>query len=134
LSFHPAIIEFEGKQYPTVEHAYQAAKTENLRAREQFQITGSLTAGQAKRMGALLDLRPGWNAMKVGIMYQLLLEKFTYVDLRLKIISTTDAELIEGNDWGDTFWGVCNGEGENLLGKCLMMVRTHVKDIREVYP
>ena len=104
-NFFPAIIEYGGAQYPTVEHAYQAAKTDNLHARQQFQITGDLTPGQAKRMGKLLDLRPHWENLKLGVMYQLVLQKFTYVDLRHKLLMTKDAELIEGNDWGDTFWG-----------------------------
>ena len=37
----------------------------------------------------------------------------------------SDAELIEGNTWHDTFWGVDlkTGEGENHLGKILMALR-----------
>lgn len=40
---------------------------------------------------------------------------------------TGDAELIEGNNWGDTFWGVCNGRGENMLGKLLMEIRDYLR-------
>lgn len=32
----------------------------------------------------------------------------------------------EGNTWGDKFWGVCDGEGENHLGKLLMEVRAEL--------
>ena len=39
------------------------------------------------------------------------------------LLATEDAILIEGNTWGDKFWGVCNGVGENNLGKVLMYVR-----------
>ena len=38
-------------------------------------------------------------------------------------MQTEDAELVEDNWWGDKFWGVCNGEGENHLGKLLMKIR-----------
>lgn len=37
-----------------------------------------------------------------------------------------DAELIEGNTWGDRIWGVCDGVGENRLGKILMRVRAEM--------
>lgn len=122
-NFYNSEVIFEGQTYPSVEHAYQAAKTTNPVARKVFQKPTTLTAGQAKRLGKTLDLRPHWEAIKVGIMFQLLTEKFTDTNLRLRLQATETEELIEGNDWDDTFWGVCNGVGENMLGKCLMKVR-----------
>lgn len=57
-------------------------------------------------------------------MHDLVLRKFTaHPDLTELLLVTGDAELIEGNTWGDTTWGVCRGKGENLLGKILMAVR-----------
>ena len=50
--------------------------------------------------------------------------KFSYHDeLRSRLITTGDALLVEGNTWGDTFWGQCDGVGENHLGRILMGVR-----------
>uniref|UniRef100_UPI00345E83CD NADAR domain-containing protein n=1 Tax=uncultured Duncaniella sp. TaxID=2768039 RepID=UPI00345E83CD len=45
-----------------------------------------------------------------------------------KLIATGDAELVEGNYWHDTVWGVCDGVGENHLGKILMRVREELKN------
>jgi hypothetical protein len=126
-NFSHSPVTYEGAEYASVEHAYQAAKTLNLVARRAFQITGTLTAGQAKRLGKTLDLRTGWEEIKVGIMYSLLVEKFSDTNLRLRLLATEDAELVEGNDWGDTFWGVCDGVGENYLGQCLMKVRDKLR-------
>ena len=123
-NFSPSIVTFEGHKYPSVEHAYQAAKTVDPKSRKVFQVPTDLTAGQAKRLGKTLDLRPNWESIKVGIMYQLLVDKFSDVNLRLKLQATGTEELVEGNDWGDTFWGVCDGVGENYLGKCLQQVRS----------
>ncbi len=39
------------------------------------------------------------------------------------LLATWPADLQEGNTWGDTFWGVVNGVGENHLGNILMDVR-----------
>ena len=53
-------------------------------------------------------------------------------DLKEKLLATGDAELIEGNTWNDTYWGVCRGKGKNHLGKIIMEVREALKkDILE---
>ena len=43
--------------------------------------------------------------------------------MRSKLEETRGSELIEGNTWGDRFWGVSRGIGENHLGKILMEER-----------
>jgi predicted NAD-dependent protein-ADP-ribosyltransferase YbiA (DUF1768 family) len=40
-----------------------------------------------------------------------------------RLMATGDAELIEGNTWGDRYWGVVDGTGENRLDKHLMQRR-----------
>ena len=63
--------------------------------------------------------------MRIDIMTALVTQKFNrHIDLRKKLLATGDEELIEGNWWGDTFWGVCRGKGDNHLGKILMEVRS----------
>ena len=121
-NFHPSPITFEGIEYATVEHAYQAAKTESLE--EKRAIAALTTAGRAKRMGKRVALRANWESVKVEIMAELVRLKFTsYANLREQLLATGDTELVEGNSWGDTFWGVCRGEGRNELGRILMQVR-----------
>jgi predicted NAD-dependent protein-ADP-ribosyltransferase YbiA (DUF1768 family) len=44
-------------------------------------------------------------------------------DLKIKLMATGAALLVEGNDWGDTFWGRCDGKGGNVLGSILMELR-----------
>ena len=48
-------------------------------------------------------------------------------ELAGKLLNTGDAELVEGNHWGDRYWGVCDGEGQNKLGKLLMQVRGELR-------
>lgn len=107
--------------YPSVEHAYVASKTLDLRLR--IQIRNIAKPGEVKKIGRMLELRPDWEEVKLGIMKRLVLEKFRNPELKQKLLDTGDAILIEGNTWGDTYWGVCNGKGENNLGKLLMLVR-----------
>ncbi len=56
-------------------------------------------------------------------MLDLLRIKFTIPTLRERLLATGDQTLIEGNTWGDTYWGVCRGVGLNNLGTLLMQVR-----------
>lgn len=128
-NFWPAKVKLDGITYPTVEHAYQAAKTTDARHREA--IRAAISPGFAKRIGKLLVLRPDWEQVRLDIMYDLVSQKFRNdADLKDRLLGTGGAWLIEGNTWGDTFWGVCNGIGKNHLGKILMDVRGELSDAR----
>lgn len=121
-------VFLDGDEYTTVEHAFQASKTLHMRERRAFQKV--LRPGEAKKMGrALKDRglqRPDWENVKRRIMKDLLGQKFSEPELRDKLLDTGDQEIIEGNTWGDTYWGVCNGQGQNWLGKLLMEVRSEL--------
>lgn len=124
-NFHPSLIVWQGLSYPTVEHAYQAAKTLDTAASERIRLARS--PGTAKRLGQSVKLRSDWESVKIQVMHDLVREKFlTSATLRKKLLATGDAELIEGNTWNDTFWGVCKGVGRNELGKVLMKVRAEL--------
>lgn len=120
-NFAPAKVEFEGEVYPTTEHAYQAAKT--LDPEQRRKIREATSPAEARRAGRDLTLRPDWEEVKVPIMEVLLRGKFASPYMRTKLRSTGRATLIEGNTWGDVFWGVCGGRGENNLGRLLMKIR-----------
>ena len=118
-NFHPSPIEVDGVVYPTVEHAFQAAKT--FDRTEKQSVAEAATPGLAKRIGRKVRLRPDWEQVKIGIMEDLVRLKFTtHADLREKLLATGDAQLVEGNTWNDRFWGVCRGQGRNELGQSTM--------------
>lgn len=119
-------VALDGETYPSVEHAYQAAKASDIQDRKKIAVMA--TAGEAKRAGKTLAIRADWEAVKLQYMRYLVWTKFTTNrELRAKLLATGDARLIEGNTWGDTYWGVCNGRGENWLGKILEEVREYLK-------
>lgn len=111
--------------FPTNEHYFQAMKT--LEDDERLAIARAATPGQAKRMGRKVQLRSDWESIKLDVMETAVRIKFTDPELAAKLIATGDEELVEGNWWNDTFWGVCNEVGENHLGKILMKVRADIK-------
>lgn len=125
-NFYRVPVVFEGVIYPSTENAYQAAKTTNLELREPFQ---TYTSGKAKQEGSRLKLRPGWDTgLKLKVMEEVCWYKF-YNDLicRANLLATKGIELIEGNSHGDRYWGVCNGVGDNNLGKILMRIRMQLE-------
>lgn len=125
-NFYSATIMYAGMKFPSTEHAYQAAKSNDLEYKERVRLAPD--ASRAKGLGQRAKLRPDWDQVKIGIMEELVRRKFTdHPALKHLLLQTGDAELIEGNYWGDTFWGVCDGRGENHLGKVLMKIRDELR-------
>ena len=121
-NFYLSPVEFDGDQYPSVENAFQAAK--EVGDRTKFK---SCSPGQAKRFGRKVKLRSDWEEIKIAVMTAIVRNKFTIPDLKEKLLATGDEELVEGNWWRDTFWGVYKGCGRNELGKILMKVRQELR-------
>lgn len=107
-NFFPCKIEFEGATYPTTENAFQAAKSPAPMTPEALAY---------------------WDAgRKVWVMLEVNMSKYlTHKDLRDRLLHTGNARLVETNNWGDTYWGVCDGKGLNMLGRILMEIRTYIR-------
>jgi ribA/ribD-fused uncharacterized protein len=121
-NFHMTPVLWEGILYPSSEHAYQASKTLDPNIRKAISLLS--TPGKAKRAKNNFVQRPDWNdKLKLLTMEAILRIKFQDPKLRALLDSTKGQELIEGNTWNDTFWGVCNGKGKNHLGTILMNIR-----------
>lgn len=119
-------VRYEGILYPTSEHAYQAAKTRDPNVRLRISLLP--TPGASKKAGKALDLRSDWEDVKVMVMADILRLKFAPGSyMAFLLLSTGDEHLVEGNYWHDTFWGVCNGRGQNHLGKLLMQIRAELR-------
>jgi ribA/ribD-fused uncharacterized protein len=130
-NFYPSVVEFEGIVYPTVEHAYQAAKTLDQETRRQ--IAQAFSAAVAKKTGRTIYLREDWDDVKDSIMLRLLRKKFRNDGLAGLLLDTGDLELVEYNYWHDRYWGVCEcagcgSVGKNMLGQFLMQVREELNE------
>lgn len=125
-NFWPAEIALDGMVFPSVEHAYQAAKAD-LSQRAVFL---GCTAGKAKRLGRRVAQRADWERVRVDIMRSLIQQKFARGSvLGQKLKATGARKLVEGNAWGDVFLGVCEGQGRNQLGELLMEQRTLLQSL-----
>jgi ribA/ribD-fused uncharacterized protein len=130
-NFFPSPIMWDGREWPTLEHAYQAAKTLDLS--EQEEVRKARTPGESKRLGRRVTIRDDWEEAKIGVMEELLRLKFSDPDLQERLLATGDAELVEGNNWRDRFWGVTQDKdgswtGQNWLGRLLMKIREELRD------
>lgn len=130
-NFQPSLIKLRGVVWPTVEHFYQAMKTESLE--EQAKIRKMDTPGKAKRAGRKVKMRADWEKIKESIMMEALREKFKGRDFKQSLLSTGEEEIIEINTWHDNEWGSCvcvkcrNKTGRNKLGKLLMQLRQEIR-------
>jgi predicted NAD-dependent protein-ADP-ribosyltransferase YbiA (DUF1768 family) len=127
------ISEFQGEHswlsnfIGGVEQRYQSAK---CLLREDADKVLMMMPGEAKRYVKGVPHRPDWLEVNLGIMEELVLEKFSKEPYRTRLLNTGDAILEEGNRWHDTFWGICPpmiGVGQNQLGKIIMAVREKLK-------
>ena len=121
-NFYPVEVRYKGILFPSSENAYQAAKLGlgDLEGWKQFE---NISASQSKKLGKKLKIREDWESVKLGIMEEILAIKFSKPILKQLLLGTGDAELIEGNWWHDTYWGV----GKNHLGILLMNLRNKIR-------
>ena len=120
-------VWYKDKMYPSAEHAYQAQKSVDPEI--QAKIRNCSTPNAAKKLANTIKLRSDWNSVKLNIMEEILREKFSQEPERSILLSSGNEELVEGNWWGDTFWGQCPvGNGQNWLGTLLMKIREEMNE------
>lgn len=122
-NFYEAPVVYGGLRYENSEAAYQAQKCCSDAERERFTALRPL---EAKSLGREVLLREDWDEVCLDVMEGVLRAKFTQnPELAALLLGTGDCVLVEGNTWGDLFWGVDvrSGEGENHLGRLLMKIR-----------
>lgn len=136
-NFWPCKIRWMGMTFPNTESAYQATKVDPELPQEEYdtlvnQIRMASTPAIAKRLGEEVKdkgkQRKDWHDISLQAMYELNKLKFTQdATLKKKLLDTGDSYIEETNNWGDVVYGVCNGRGQNLLGKILMRIRDELK-------
>lgn len=120
---------YDRRQLDTSEHLYQWGKPDNRVYQNLIESAGS--PQEARALGRRFPARANWDELKLPWMRLVIAMKFTQNDeLRKLLLSTGNIELIEGNTWGDTYWGAIqhNGQwiGYNHLGKILMDFRAYL--------
>ena len=123
-NMYPCSIWYEGALdgkyiFRSVETIFQMMKCDDDNEKKGFEL---LNGFEAKKRGRRVKLRDDWNEIKLDVMRDILEVKFSIPDLKNKLMRVND-EIVEDNNWGDRYWGRCNGIGKNMLGKLLMEIR-----------
>lgn len=134
-NFYPAPFMWRGHAFRSGEQAFAFAKCFFMeRGSEQTtgwqRILDARTPNEAKKLGRRLaiDVKE-WDRNKVQYMREIVHAKFAIAGNAIvgDLINTGDAMLIEGNTWGDKYWGRIKEGGRwvglNKLGVILMEER-----------
>ena len=120
-NFYPHEVMLDGITYPSVENAYQAAKTLITSERIPFQ---KCSASSAKKLGYKVTVRENWDDVKLSVMRDLIMQKYKpNSSLGIKLLKTGNVDIVEGNTHRDTYWGKYRGVGKNNLGILIMQQR-----------
>ncbi|MGW3202292.1 NADAR family protein [Streptomyces sp. NPDC001118] len=130
IEVHLGLLEAESIRATSAEHAFQALKTTD--PDERAAVLACETPGRAKRMGRKVTMRADWDDLRLFVMEMVVRGKFLDPALADLLVATGDAQLVEGNTWGDRFWGVdlADGRGLNVLGLTLMKERARLVALR----
>lgn len=119
-NMYPCRVQYKGTEYSCSESAFQAQKCTK---EEEKNLFSNIDGFLAKKYGKKVSLRKDWNKVRVSIMEEVVRAKFEQHPDLARELAKVEGPIQEDNTWGDTFWGVCQGRGENHLGKILMKIR-----------
>ncbi len=123
-TFSKHAFELEDKEWPSVEHYYQAMKFEDEKSQEAVRRADH--PKKARRIGRsrFKKIRKNWKEVKAVYMTRAVYIKCrTYPDIAKKLLATDDRKLVESSQY-DYYWG-CGRDrrGVNMYGQVLMNVR-----------
>ena len=127
-NFAPFPIALDGERWPTTEHYFQSMKFDDPAYKLKIRRANSPTEAAKLGRDRKQKMRRDWESVKVGIMRDALMAKFTqHEELRMLLLSTGDAKIVE-HTASDAFWGDGgDGAGKNMLGQVLMQVRESLR-------
>lgn len=127
-NFSSFAVEYDGRMWPTSEHAYQAMKF--LERELQEEVRGQRSAHAAMKLAQSMhaSYRPDWKEVRVAIMKEVCRAKLQQHDyIQRKLLTTGARRLVESSP-RDDFWGWgAKQDGQNHLGKIWMELREELK-------
>lgn len=127
-NFASVVVTLDGIDYPTVEHAYMSAKSNDV-AWKHLCCDFSISPGNIKKLSKKVTLVEDWETKKLLVMEDLLRQKFNTPQYKELLLKTGNQNIQEGNRWKDKFWGIDlnTGVGENHLGRLIMKIRDELQ-------
>jgi ribA/ribD-fused uncharacterized protein len=134
-NFSAFTLQWKGIRFDTSEAAYHWEKfPRNMWL--QYEIQTAPSAHEAFKLAERhrSSRHPRWDEIKVDIMRKIIRAKVEQHEYcRRKLLETGDRLLIEGS-WRDDFWGIGpNKDGQNMLGKLWMELRSELRQAARAY-
>lgn len=123
-NFSPHSLKMYGIVYPTVEHAFHAAKFEDEKIKDE--IKNAISPLEAFKLGKRYKSlrKKDWDEIKVKTLYEILSEKVKqHEEVKAVLLATDNEEIIEDNPHDDYWGNGKDGKGQNQAGKILMKIR-----------
>jgi ribA/ribD-fused uncharacterized protein len=124
-------FELESKEWPSIEHYYQAMKFSSDDDQEKIRLAQN--PQQARKLGRsrFKKIRADWERVKTIYMTRAVYTKCrTYPQIADKLLATGEELLVENSQY-DYYWG-CGRDrrGSNHYGQVLMNVRKKLDEER----
>lgn len=129
-NWSPHQVKIWGKTFPTLEHAYHFKKFENTAPKVAEQIMNAPSPWAANRVSRKHENKRSadWDEIKLAIMEELAVAKFTQHEDAQSCLHKTGSKLIVENSPWDNYWGSgSGGGGKNMMGMILMKVRDKLR-------
>jgi predicted NAD-dependent protein-ADP-ribosyltransferase YbiA (DUF1768 family) len=123
---HRCRVVFLGREFPSVEHAFLAARS--MHPADHRAIAECRYLPKARRVAAEITMvRPFWSRCRLGIMLGLLESKFSDPVLGRKLVKTHPRPIVANgfDPYWETDWRT--DYGENKLGILLTIVRDNLR-------
>ncbi len=127
-NFSPYEVVVLGMVWKTSEHYFQARKFQDSSL--VIKVMDASTPMEAANIGRdrSYPIREDWDTIKLEVMKEVTLAKFTqHENLKELLLSTGSEKIVEASPY-DYFWGEgADGSGKNYLGRILMEVREDIR-------
>jgi ribA/ribD-fused uncharacterized protein len=126
-TFSAHAIEYQGKLYPTVEHAYHSSRYSDEAIKEEIRQAKSpylaWEISQKYKAGQIAD----FDTKKVAVMEELCRLKLAqHEDVKAGLLASGDDVIVK--NYPDPFWGIGkDGVGKNMMGIMWMKLRSELK-------
>jgi len=119
-------VEIWGKAFPTAEHAYQWKKYEKSAPEIARQILQATSPNAVKNISDAHKAEVAKDFDKLAIMEEILRAKLAQHEKVRKVLAETGTKTIYENSPTDNYWGLGDGNGQNMLGELWMKLRKQV--------
>lgn len=123
-NFYPSPITYDGRQWSTLEHLYQAFKFEDISIQEKIRVLPSPMGAAIEGRNPNNPMRLNWDEIKEDVMMTCLRAKFEQNPRLKQLLLSTGSQHLAELSYKDHYWGTPpDGSGYNRLGELLMRLR-----------